>query len=53
MAKHKKIVFCYYTLGTVLYKHKISVTTAKFNGLSFEIDGSGITHLELKILAKI
>ena len=34
-------------------QNKISITTAEFNGLSFEIYENGILNSELKILAKI
>ena len=38
-------VFALSLLTNGLYKHnEISVTTAEFNGLSFEIDGNGIPH---------
>ena len=44
---------CIITYELFIQTQKISVTIAKFNGLSSEIYGNGIPHSELKISAKI
>ena len=48
----------FFICSLITYKYlyqqnKIPITTAEFNGLSYEIYGNGITHSELKIIVKI